>query len=81
MHVRAIVCTVLYDGRALTTVARLHRMNIKYIYKRYLKRGGSSLSAFLSPFALRPIGRVYLRGPCNRPRGLHGRLAGARNRE
>lgn len=46
MHVRAIVCTVLYDGRALTTVARLHRMNIKY--KRYRRRrGGCSFSASL----------------------------------
>lgn len=59
MHVRAIVCIVLYDGRALTTVARLHRMNIKY--KRYRSKRGRRvfvLSPFALPLALRLI--VYI---------------------
>lgn len=71
MHVRAIVCTVLYDGRALTTVARLHRMNIKY--KRYRSRRGKGwFSASLS-FRASPR-------PCisswDRPRALHAEWKG-----
>lgn len=68
MHVRAIVCTVLYDGRALTTVARLHRMNIKY--KRYRSRRGwvfvlrlSLLSRFPSAVYIF-VGRVIAHERC-----------------
>ena len=51
---RATVCTVLYDDRALTTVARLYRMNIKY--KRYRSL---SLSLSLSfSLSLTFVGRV-----------------------